>query len=176
VDLMDREPSTPARRLKHCRILYRPWRVPTLISYPPPPPAKRDEPIIGFARPATPPERVTPPPVRSRSERRRRDCVFIPDMDIALQFIEARRQAAGLLGELELPPSSRRAARYEVPKHEITDSPVAIGVLMTVAPPLAITLVWSSSRFARTAQWALTAYGAIVTLVLAALAFAAFSS
>jgi len=167
---------TPVRRLKHCRIIYRPWRVPTLIAYPPPPPpVTRLEPVVALARPATPPERVAPLPVRSRSERRRRDCVFIPDMDIALQFMEARRRAAGILGEPEPPPSSARH-RYEIPKHEIADSPLAIGLLMTVAPPLAVTLVWSSGRFPRAAQWALTAYGAVVTLVLAAIAYSAFAS
>jgi hypothetical protein len=168
------ETPTPVRRLKHCRILYRPWRVPTLISYPPPPPVPRLEPVVALARHATPPERVAPLPVRSRSERRRRDCVFIPDMDIALQFIEARRRAEGLLGDPEPPPSSSRQ-RYEPPKHELTASPLAIGLLMTIAPPLAVTLVWSSGRFPRAAQWALTGYGAVVTLVLAAIAYTAFA-
>jgi hypothetical protein len=169
---MQREHSTPVRRLNHCRILYRPWRVPTLISYPPPPPRPAPyEPVVALARPSTPPEHVAPMPVRSRSERRRRDCVFIPDMDIALQFLEARRIA---MEGNEPPASSRRP--YALPRHELADSPVAIGLLMTVAPPLAITLVWSSTRFAPAAQWALTAYGVVVTLVLAALALSALSA
>jgi hypothetical protein len=89
--------------------------------------------------------------------------VFIPDMDIALQFLEARRRAAEIERGAGLPFTGR------------TQAPLAIGLLMAVAPPLAVTLVWSDSRFSRTAQIALTAYGAFMTLVLAALALAALS-
>jgi hypothetical protein len=155
---MVRESSTSRRRLKNCRIMYRPWAVPTLISYPPPPPAPPAERVV-VARPSTPPpEYPQPLPVRSRSERRRRDCVFIPDMDVALEFIEARRYAAEV-GRRR--PAASRGIEL--------DGPVAIGLLMTVAPPLAVTLVWSSPRFARPAQIALTIYGAVVTAVLAAI-------
>jgi hypothetical protein len=153
---MVREPSTPRRRLKNCRIMYRPWAVPTLIAYPPPPPQPVKERVV-VARPSTPPEAPRPLPVRSRSERRRRDCVFIPDMDVALQFIEARRHAA----VVERPV-------YQPPRDGL-DGPLAIGLLMTVAPPLAVTLVWSSPRFTRAAQIALTVYGALVTVILAAI-------
>lgn len=155
---MVREPSTPRRRLKNCRIMYRPWAVPTLIAYPPPPPAPTKESIV-VARPSTPTEAPRPLPVRSRSERRRRDCVFIPDMDVALQFIEARRHAATV----------ERRRDEVLPPRDALDGPLAIGLLMTVAPPLAVTLVWSSPRFTRAAQIALTVYGALVTVVLAAI-------
>src|SRR5579871_4023893 len=151
---MVREPSTPRRRFKNCRIMYRPWAVPTLIAYPPPPPAPVKKPMV-VARPSTPPEAARPLPVRSRSDRRRRDCVFIPDMEVALQFIEARRRLA----------EGDRGAHDALPRDGF-DGPLAIGLLMTVAPPLAVTLVWSSRRFTRAAQIALTVYGALVTVVL----------
>jgi hypothetical protein len=95
--------------------------------------------------------------------------VFIPDMDVALQFVEARRRA------LEV----GRAAALEdalptVPTNGM-DSPLVLGLLMLFAPPLAVTLVWSNRRLPRAAQIALTVYGALVTLAFAAVAIAALS-
>jgi hypothetical protein len=164
---MRSEPSTPVRRLKHCRIMYGLWRVPTLIAYPPPPPEPaRPRPILALPRVHTP---VPSTPWEPRStRRRRRDCVFIPDMDVAMQFLEARRQAAGL-------PRAADEASFVLPRVGVLDTPLALGLLMTVVPPLAVTMVWSSTRFPRTAQIALTLYGALMTLVLAAVAIAALS-
>jgi hypothetical protein len=170
--------STPVRRMKQCRIWYRPAGMPTLIAYPPPPPERRaSTPLLGSVRerttPATPAESIEAewPPLRPRTSRRRRDCVFIPDMDIAMQFIEARRFAAELAGGRD------RRDRDEalVPALPVStwSSPIAIGLLMTFLPPLAVTLVWYSPSVPRAAQLALTAYGTLVTLVLAALAITA---
>jgi hypothetical protein len=50
---------------------------------------------------------------------------------------------------------------------------LALGLLMLLAPPIAVTFVWATPTFSRTAQLALTAYGALGTLVLAAVAIAA---
>ena len=44
---------------------------------------------------------------------------------------------------------------------------------MTVAPPVAVTVVWATPAFSRAGQLALTVYGALVTLVFAAVAIAA---
>ena len=169
------EPSTPVRRLKHCRIMVAPWRVPTLIAYPPPPPDfARSRPMLELPRVRTPVPPSPSVPWEPRSAwRRRRDCVFIPDMDVAVQFLEARRRAAE--GDRmhdpvpRLPPAlSRRVA-------SVLDTPLALGLLMMVLPPLAVTLVWSTGRLPRTAQIALTLYGALVTVALAAIAIAAVS-
>jgi hypothetical protein len=163
---MDREPSTPVRRLKDCRIMYRPLRVPTLIAYPPPAPEPaRPRPIMALPRvqpPSEAPSWAYSP--RSSTRRRRRDCVFIPDMDVALQFIEARRLAS----------EAENAESAGLPRLTL-DTPVVLGLLMTFVPPLAVTLVWSSSRFSRTAQLALTTYGALTMALLAAVAIAALS-
>ena len=88
-------------------------------------------------------------------------------MDVALQFIEARRQAAG--------PSRARAFDEPLPMLPTTglDTPLLLGLLMTFIPPLAVTMVWTSARLPRVAQLALTAYGALTTLALAAIAIAA---
>jgi len=150
--------------MKHCRIMYRPWRVPTLISYPPPAPEPaRPRPLLLMpaAEPARIPERQRDP--RSAT-RRRRDCVFIPNMDIAMQFIEARRRAADLA----------RPDRDDLTALPMAfDTPLVLGLLMTVLPPLAVTLVWSTPRFSRAAQVALTIYGALVTVAFAAVVIAA---
>jgi hypothetical protein len=53
------------------------------------------------------------------------------------------------------------------------DSPLVVGLLMTILPPLAVTLVWSSTRMPRAAQIALTLYGALATLALTAIAMTA---
>jgi hypothetical protein len=95
--------------------------------------------------------------------RRRRDCVFLPGMDVAAQFLEGRRRIA----EVE------RARRYQDDAMQRTA--VVVGLLMLVAPPLAVTLVWSMPRFSRAAQIALTIYGALVTIVMGAVLLAGLS-
>ena len=172
---MRSEPSTPVRRLKHCRIMVAPWRVPTLIAYPPPPPdSARARPILELPRvrtPVPPAQALVPWEMRS-ARRRRRDCVFIPDMDIALQFIEARRRAEGM----DRKPDVRDDLRLPVWRLSgVLETPLVLGLLMTVLPPLAVTLVWSTPRLPRTAQIALTLYGALTTVVLAAIAIVAVS-
>ncbi len=151
--------------------MVRRWGMPTLIAYPPPPPeSARARPILALPRVKTPlpAARITPWEERS-ARRRRRDCVFIPDMDVALQFVEARRKAmeVGRARALE-------DERPVVPTNGM-DSPLVLGLLMLIVPPLAVTLVWSNPRLPRAAQVALTAYGALVTLALAAIAIAAVS-
>jgi hypothetical protein len=147
--------------------MYRPWRVPTLIAYPPPPPElARPRPLL--LMPAVEPPRT---PVRSfdgRSlTRRRRDCIFIPNMDIAMQFIEARRRAAD-------PDRSARVESEPAPPTAL-DTPLILGLLMMVLPPLAVTMVWSTPGFSQSARIALTLYGAVVTVAFAAVAIAALT-
>jgi len=146
--------------------MFRPWSVPTLIAYPPPPP-ELARPRPALLMPAVEPLRtpVRRPDLRTPS-RRRRDCVFIPDMDIALQFIEARRRAAGL--DRPAPADSSPPALPAV-----FDTPLVLGLLLTVLPPLAVTIVWSSPRFSASARIALTLFGALVTVAYAAVALAA---
>jgi hypothetical protein len=95
--------------------------------------------------------------------------VFIPDMDVVLEFIEARRRAAGM--------GRFRALDEPLPRVPTTqmDTPLVLGLLMTVLPPLAVTMVWSSTRLPRAAQIALTLYGALTTIVFAAIAVAALT-
>ena len=168
---MRSEPSTPVRRMKHCRIMQGRWAVPTLIAYPPPPPELgRPRPILALPRVHTPVPVAPRVPWEERSaRRRRRDCVFIPNMDIALQFIEARRQAAGIDRIRDL---AREPLLPALPMSAMV-TPIVLGLLMTVVPPLAVTMVWSSSRLPRAAQIALTLYGALTMVALTAIAMAA---
>jgi hypothetical protein len=118
-------------------------------------------PYVDFpSAPVAPP---APLPARSRSYRMRHDCLFIPNMDVALQFLDARRRA-----------NAEPARTSAVPPRPVSmESAVAIGLLMTIAPPIAVTMLWASPQFSRTAQIALTCYGALVTLVMAAIAIVA---
>jgi len=159
--------------MKHCRIMVGRFAVPTLIAYPPPPPEPaRARPILAMPRVHTPLPVTSRTPWEERSaRRRRRDCVFIPDMDIALQFAEARQKAAGMHSVRDLVlddglPRLPRTAR---------DTPLVLGLLMTLVPPLAVTMVWSSSRLPRAAQIALTLYGALTMLAFTAIAIAALT-
>jgi hypothetical protein len=88
-------------------------------------------------------------------------------MDIAMQFIEARRRAV----DLDRPSRADR----EPPVPLTFDTPWMLGLLMTVLPPLAVTMVWSTPRFSRSACIALTLYGALVTVAFAAIAIAALT-
>jgi hypothetical protein len=93
----------------------------------------------------------------------RHDCLFIPNMDIALRFIEARRLA---------PAPPLNVSRASPTSFEV---PIAIGLLMTIVPPVAVTLLWVTPHFSRAAQIALTVYGAIVTAAMTAIAIAALT-
>jgi len=164
---MGSEAVTPVVRMKDCRIMIRRWAMPTLIAYPPPPPeSARPRPIMAL------PRVHTPLPSVARDERpgrrRWRDCVFIPDMDVAVQFLEARRLALGAGRDRD------RLREEPLPVIPMTglDSPVVLGLLMLLLPPLAVTLVWSSARLPRAAQIALTLYGALTTLAFTAIAIA----
>jgi hypothetical protein len=171
---MQREPSTPARRFKHCRIMERPWRVPTMIAYPPPPPESAiSRPILALPRVNTPVDPIEWRSPRRASQRRRRDCLFIPDMDVALQFIEARRRAAQIERDAVDAHRGRDARSPSLSVALGFDDPMVLGLLMLVAPPLAVTLVWSTTRLHRTAQIALTLFGAFTTGIAAAIAIAA---
>jgi hypothetical protein len=162
--------------MKHCRIMYGRFAVPTLIAYPPPPPEiGRPRPILALPRVQTPVPEAREVPWEERSaRRRRRDCIFIPDMDVALQFIEARRRAADMDVGRERARDHGLAPLPALPT--VTDTPLVLGLLMTVLPPLAVTMVWSTNRLPRAAQIALTLYGALVTIALAAVAIAAVAS
>jgi hypothetical protein len=46
---------------------------------------------------------------------------------------------------------------------------------MTIAPPVAVTLLWATPHFSRTAQIALTVYGALVTVAMTAIAIVALT-
>jgi hypothetical protein len=144
--------------MRHCRIFTGPVPIPTLRAYPPPAPVaprpvvhrrKVDEPFPDFPTPLSSPLR------RRARQSKLRDCMFLPDMSAAIAFLQARR-AVGAPGS---EPGRDAVSALE--------SPLAIGLLMLVMPPVAVTLAWASPRFGRTAQIALTAYGALVTVVMA---------
>jgi hypothetical protein len=92
-------------------------------------------------------------------------------MDMALQFIEARRRADDIVEGR----ARRRDRGHPAALPSALDTPVVLGLLLTVLPPLAVTMIWSTSRFSRTAQLALTLYGALVTVLLAAIAIVALT-
>ncbi len=101
-------------------------------------------------------------PFAARPRRpRKHDCLFLPDMDVALQILEARHAASPARADVLAP-----VRPVPVPE-PFLPSPVAIGLLMLVAPPLAVTLVWTSPRFDATARMALTVFGGLVTVVMA---------
>ena len=141
-----------------------------MVAYPPPPPEPAlSRPIVALPRVAAPGEAIERRSPRSPSQRRRRDCVFIPDMDVAVQFIEARRRAA----EIERDAVDAHRDRERRPRSVAFDDPMVLGFLMLMAPPLAVTLVWSTPRLPRTAQIALTLFGALTTVAAAAIAIVA---
>jgi hypothetical protein len=88
-------------------------------------------------------------------------------MDIAMQFIEARRRAAD--------PDRPARVESEPALPTALDTPLILGLLMMVLPPLAVTMVWSTPGFSRSARIALTLYGALVTVAFAAVAIAALT-
>jgi hypothetical protein len=82
-------------------------------------------------------------------------------MDIALQILQARHAASPPRVDVMAP-----VRRLPAPEPMLA-APAAIGLLMLVAPPLAVTLVWTSPRFDATARMALTIFGGLVTVVMA---------
>lgn len=149
--------------MRNCRIMPRPWGIPTLPGHPPPVPAP-PRPVLPandlFALPLVP--AFTPPARR----RRRNDCLFLPDMDVALQFLQARQRVGA---------GPHLSARWPAPVEAAWDPwlAVAVGVLLLVLPPVAVTLVWTHPRFGSSARIALTAFASLVTVALTLIALAA---
>ncbi len=113
-------------------------------------------------------------PVRPFAARPRRarknDCLFLPDMEIALQILQARHAASPPRVDVMAP------VRHVPGPEPLLGAPAAIGLLMLVAPPLAVTLVWTSPRFDATARMALTLFGGLVTVVMATVMILSFGS
>jgi hypothetical protein len=131
--------------------------LPTMVAYPPPPPLPQDA-LVARPRPRTSSSPASPPPrrVRSRSWHLLHDCLCLPDYHIMKSFYDARRK----VDEMERPAPGRGAW---------TESPVAIGLLLTILPPLGVTLLWASRRFSRAAKIGVTAYAAAVSIAALAL-------
>ncbi len=144
------------RKFNDCNLFgTRPVKIPTLRDYPPrcarstvPPPSPRP---VSY-RPVVSRRQSVPPPVRSRSSQRKHDCLFVPNLGDIEEVINARH------GELR-PDSVSKA-------NSILTTPLAIGLLLTFLPPVAVALVWHSSHFSHAAKIAVTAYGLFAFLAL----------
>jgi hypothetical protein len=77
-------------------------------------------------------------------------------------FYDARRRVA----ELETETGKHRQAV------QWAESPIAIGLLLTLLPPLGVTLLWASRRFSRAAKIGVTTYAAVVSVAAIALVVA----
>jgi hypothetical protein len=77
--------------------------------------------------------------------------MFLPNVDDIVEFVEARRRL------LEL--DSKFPRRHKAKREPRFTSPLAIGLMLAVVPPLAVTLVWSSPHFVYPAKVAITLYG-----------------
>jgi hypothetical protein len=75
----------------------------------------------------------------------------IAKFDDFAEIVDARRRIV----EFDL---GLRGQRTTQPAPSFT-SPLAIGLLLTVMPPMAVALVWSSPHFAHAARVAVTVYG-----------------
>jgi len=169
---MYRDPSTTTRRLRWCRVFEGPFAIPTLRAAPPPPPPPSRTPVM-MRRTETSRPRHTTPVVfpRAAAGRRMHDCVFVSDIRAAVEIAEARRRVA----LVDVPAAARARAPREAraPRSPRFAEALAVGLLMMIAPPLAVTLAWASPTFSTNAKIALTAYGALVTVLVAIVAIAA---
>ena len=154
------------RKFNDCHMLStRPVKIPTLRNYPPPPSRPLSSPRIAQRMPSQRPPQArrasVPPPVRSESYRRKHDCLFVPNLEAVAEGIEARREQ----------PRSESAARDRDIQSWFLN-PLAIGLMLTLLPPLAVALVCLSPRFSHTAKVAVTVYGmfALVALLVAVVA------
>lgn len=153
------------RRLSKCQMLgTHPVKIPTLRDYPPPISRSLSSPRVAQRTPSQrpcPPRRASvPPKVRSPSYRRKHDCLFVPNLEAIAEVIEARRQQA----RVESDTNDRTAG---IPARFL--SPLAIGIFLTLLPPVAVALVWLSPHFRHPARVAVTVYGmfALVAVLVA---------
>jgi hypothetical protein len=138
--------------MRKCRVMPQfPFGLRTEPGFPAPPPPPL-EPIIARAPSPRPAPSEPPPPIprskRSRSWRLLHDCLCLPDYHVMKAFYDARR----------------RVEEIETRERMWTESPVAIGLLLTFLPPLGVTLLWASHRLSRTAKIGVTAYAATITV------------
>lgn len=81
------------------------------------------------------------------------------------------------------PQLARRVVREQQRREEpfnwvpppIWESPVAVGVLLMLAPPIGLAALWSSKRYSGDARWALTIMTALMMCLAAAVAITAMS-
>ena len=86
--------------------------------------------------------------------------MFLPNVDDIVEFVDARRRLLDLDSKVQ---------RRHLAKHEPRfTSPLVIGLMLAVLPPLAVTLVWSSPHFMYAAKVAVTIYGMFTFLALLA--------
>lgn len=110
----------------------------------------------GAARPAPAPRPVAEPVVAPERRRPERDVRMMPAVDPALVRRVVREQMAA-----EAP------ARWE--------SPVALGLLLLLAPPVGLAMLWSSRRYSNDARWALTTMTALGMCLASAVAITALA-
>ncbi len=118
----------------------------------------------GALVPSTPPRIVAPtarPPVVDDGHVKRRD----PERDVRMMPAVDPQLARRVAREQQ-----RRAERPE-----IWETPVAIGVLLMLAPPIGLAALWSSKRYSGDARWALTIMTALMMCLGAAVAITAMS-
>jgi hypothetical protein len=151
------------RKFNDCNFFgTRPVKIPTLRDYPPrctrstlPPASPR--PISH--RPPPSRRQSAPPPARSRSSQRKHDCLFVPNLKEIEEVIDARR------GKMRSVAAANATASLA--------SPLAIGLLLMFLPPVAVVLVWQSSRFSHAARIAVTTYGMFAFIAMLAATVAA---
>ena len=148
-------------RLNECQIIgpY-PFGIPTLRGYPPPAPSRQPSFHQRPTQRRAPPLASAPVPVRSPSYRRFHNCMFLPNFDDVAEFVEARRRILELDSKVHPRHIAKREPRFT--------SPLVIGLMLAVLPPLAVTLVWSSPHFVHAAKVAVTIYGMFTFVALLA--------
>ena len=128
-----------------------PIGIPTLRGYPPAASARRPSQRPPSQRRAAPISSA-PLPIRSRSYRRKHDCLFIPNFEELAELVDARRSVRGFVSAADAQQGLQRQTRFT--------SPLAIGLALAFMPPVAVALVWSSPHFGYAAKVAVTVYGA----------------
>jgi len=94
--------------------------------------------------------------------------MFLPNFDDVAEFVEARRRILELDSKVHPRHIAKREPRFT--------SPLVIGLMLAVLPPLAVTLVWSSPHFVHAAKVAVTIYGMFTFVALLATVMLALHS
>lgn len=137
-----------------------------LKGHPPSPtPAHRGPPAPRPAGVQRPPQEAFVP----RRQDPKKDVRIFPAI-AAADVYDAHRRALIADERARLLEGPRKESPHAAPWPQTLDSPMALGAMLFVVPPIGLAVLWTSPRYSREARWVLTVTTALMMCIATTLA------